>query len=170
MESEATGSGPDQQSEKRKGTDEEESTTAAPNSRKQQNHSLLFNAMRTTAVHASTTFTTNTRPVVDQTPTTEGVPPETTVERARSASMAATPAPPTRRSSTPRVIQSPDPAKGLPGAPGVPQKKKKKRECLSGVLRALPDLHSYDYRHKYCWQYSCPGLGTDFRFLIVQLL
>ena len=136
MESEATGSGPDQQPEKRKDTDEETSTASASNSRKQQNHTLLFNAMRTTAVHASTTFTNNTRPVVDQTPTTEGVPPETTVERARSVSVTTTPAPPTRRSSTPRVIgtsQSPDLGKGQPGVPGVPQKKKKRRECSSQV-------------------------------------
>ena len=84
----------------------------------------------------------NPREVVDQTSTMEGVPPETTVERARSASMAATPAPPTRRSSTPRVIQSPDPGKGPPGAPGVPQKKKKKRECLSqdGFRCSVPCL------------------------------
>ena len=131
MEPEATGSGPDQQTEKRKGTDEETSTTSASNSKKQQNHLLLFNAMRTTAAHASTTFTNNTRPAVDQPPTAETVPPETVVERARSVSVTATPAPPTRRSSTPRVVgttQSPELGKGQPGAPGVPQKKKKKRE------------------------------------------
>lgn len=133
MEPEATGSGPDQQTEKRKGTDEEASTTSALNNRKQQNHLLLFNAMMTTAAHASTTFTNNTRPVVDKPPTTEVVPPETTVERARSVSVTATPAPPTRRSSTPRVTgatQSPELGKGQPGAPGVPQqRKKKKRRC-----------------------------------------
>ena len=130
MEPEATESGPDQQTEKRKDTDEGTSTTSAPNNRKQQNHLLLFNAMRTTAAHASTTFTNNTRPVVDQPPTTETVPPETTVERARSVSVTATPVPPTRRSSTPRVTgttQSPELGKGQPG---VPQKKKKRRECF----------------------------------------
>jgi len=131
MEPEATGSGPDQQADKRKETDEGEGTTSASNNKKQQNHLLLFNAMRTTAAHASTTFTNHTRPVVDQ-PTTETIPPETTVERARSLSVTTTPVPPTRRSSTPRVTgtaQSPELGKGQPGAPGVPQKKKKKREC-----------------------------------------
>lgn len=137
MEPEATGSGPDQQTEKRKGTDEETSTTSASNSRKQQNHLLLFNAMRTTAAHASTTFTNNTRPVVDQPLTTETAPPEATVERARSVSVTTTPAPPLRRSPTPRVTgttQSPELSKGQPGAPGVPPKKKKKRECFQGCV------------------------------------
>jgi len=130
MEPEATGPGSDQQTEKRKGTDEETNPTSASNSRKQQNHVLLFNAMRTTAAHASTTFTNSTRPTVDQPPATEAAPPETIVERARSVSVSATPAPPPRRSSTPRVTgtaQSPEIGKGLPGAPGIPPKKRKKR-------------------------------------------
>ena len=130
MEPEATGSGSDQQTDKRKGTDEEANTTSASNSRKQQNHLLLFNAMMTTAAHASTTFTNNTRPAAEQPPATETAPPETNVERARSLSVAATPAPQSRRSSTPRVTgtsQSPDLGKGQPG---VPPKKKKKRECI----------------------------------------
>lgn len=135
MEPEATGSGPDQQIEKPKDTDEGTSTTSALNSRKQQNHLLLFSAMRTTAAHASTTFTNNTRPVVDQPPATETVPPETTVERARSVSVTATPAPPPRRSSTPRVsgtTQSPEMGKAQPGAPGVLPKKRKKRGFFQG--------------------------------------
>ena len=137
MEPEAAGPGSDQQPEKPSGADEETSSTSASNSRKQQNHLLLFNAMRTTAVHASTTFTNNTRPMVDQPPTTESVPPETTVERARSLSVVATPVPSRRRSSTPRAIgtsQLPDLGKGLPGAPGVPPKKKKRRECLCNAI------------------------------------
>ena len=140
MEPESAGTGPDQQTEKRKGTDEETSTTSASNSKKQQNHLLLFNAMRTTAAHASTTFTNNTRPVVDQPPATETAPPEPNpVERARSLSVAATPAPQPRRSSTPRVtgtLQSPELGKGQPGAPGVPPKKKKRRECSQGGFRS----------------------------------
>ncbi|KAF9648511.1 MED6-domain-containing protein [Thelephora ganbajun] len=130
MEPEATGTGPEQQTEKRKGTDEGTNTTSASNSRKQQNHLLLFNAMRTTAAHASTTFTNSTRPTVDQPPVAETVLSETTAEGAGSVSVAATPAPPPRRSSTPRVIgtaQSPELGKGQPGAPGIPPKKKKKR-------------------------------------------
>ena len=132
MEPEVTAeSGPDQQTEKHKDTDEGTSTTSASNSRKHQNHLLLFNAMRTTAAHASTTFTNATRPVVDQPPATEPVPQEPTVERARSVSVSATPAPPLRRSSTPRVTGTAQPleiGKGQPGAPGVPPKKSKKRE------------------------------------------
>jgi len=128
MEPEATGSGSDQQTEKLKNTDEGTGTTSASNSRKQQNHLLLFNAMRTTAAHASTTFTNNTRPAVDQAPATETAPPETAVERARSASVAATPAPPLRRSSTPRVTGTTQPPEIGKSQPGVPLKKKKKRE------------------------------------------
>jgi mediator of RNA polymerase II transcription subunit 6 len=134
MEPEATSSSSDQQPEKRKDTDERTGSTSASNSRKQQNHVLLFNAMRTTAAHASTTFTNNSRPAaVDQLPATETIPPETNAERARSISVSTTPAPQTRRSSTPRVTgtsQSPELGKGQPGAPGVPPKKKKKRECI----------------------------------------
>jgi len=135
MEPEATGPGSDQQTEKRKGTDEETSATPTSNSRKQQNHLLLFNAMRTTAAHASTTFTNNTRQMVDQPPTTETVPSEPTVERARSVSVVATPVPSQRRSSTPRVTatsQSPELGKGQPGGPGVQQKRKKRRTNTAG--------------------------------------
>jgi len=139
MEPESAGTGSDQQTEKRKGTDEETSTTSSSNSRKHQNHFLLFNAMRTTAAHASTTFTNNTRLVVDQPPVTETAPPETTVERARSLSVVATPAPQLRRSSTPRVAgtaQLPELGKGQPGAPGVPPKKKKRRTITAGSTPA----------------------------------
>jgi len=139
MEPETTGSGPDQPTEKPKGTDEEASTTSPSNSRKQQNHLLLFNAMRTTAAHASTTFTNNTRTVVDQPLTAETAPPEATVERARSVSVAATPAPPLRRSPTPRVtgtIQSPELGKSQSSGPGVPPKKKKKRTNTAGSTPA----------------------------------
>jgi mediator of RNA polymerase II transcription subunit 6 len=132
MEPEATGPGSDQQSEKRKGADET-GTASSSSSRKQQNHFLLFNAMRTTAAHSSATFVNNTRPVADPPPATETAPLETVVERARSVSVAPTPAPPLRRSSTPRVTgssQSLELGKGLPGAPGVPPKRKKKRECI----------------------------------------
>ena len=131
MEPEATGPGSDQQTEKRKDTEEETTTTSASNSKKHQNHLLLFNAMMTTAAHASTTFINNTRPAVDQPPAMETVPQETTIERARSTSVTATPAPPLRRSTTPRVpgtTQLPEIGKGLPGAPGMPPKKRKKRE------------------------------------------
>jgi len=47
--------------------------------------------------------------------------------------VAATPAPPLRRSTTPRVAgttQPPEIGKGHPGAPGIPPKKRKKRECF----------------------------------------
>lgn len=151
MEPEATGSGPDQQTEKRKDTDEGASTTTASNSRKQQNHLLLFNAMRTTAAHASTTFTNSTRPV-DQPPATETVPPETTVERARSVSVVATPAPPTRRSSTPRVtgtIQPPEMGKVQSGAPGLPPKKRKKRGWFQHSFAQCLTCTCI-YRRQYC--------------------
>jgi mediator of RNA polymerase II transcription subunit 6 len=132
MEPEVTAPGLDQQTEKQKDTDETNPTSGS-SSRKQQNHFLLFNAMRTTAAHSSTTFMNNTRPVVDQPPATETAPPETIpVERARSLSVAATPAPPLRRSSTPRVTgtsQAPEISKPQSG---VPPKRKKKRECMHG--------------------------------------
>lgn len=134
MEPEATAPGSDQQTGKRKDTDET-STASTSSSRKQQNHFLLFNAMRTTAAHSSATFMDNTRPAIDQPPPAETAPPETVVERARSLSVAATPAPPLRRSSTPRVTgtsQPPELSKGQPSAPGVPPKRKKKRGCMHG--------------------------------------
>lgn len=150
MEPEATGSGPDQQTEKPKVTDET-STASTSSSRKQQNHLLLFNAMRTTAAHSSATFMNGTRPAVDQPPVTETAPPETVVERARSLSVAATPAPPPRRSSTPGVTgasQPPGIGKGQPGAPGIPPRRKKKRGCMHSGYGSLPCLTHY--RYQYC--------------------
>lgn len=135
MEPEASGSGSDKQIEKQK--DAETDTAPTSSGRKQQNHFLLFNAMRTTAAHSSATFVNNTRPVVDQPPPAETAPPETIVERARSLSVAATPAPPLRRSSTPRVTgtsQLHELGKGHPGVPSVPQKRKKKRGCMNSLL------------------------------------
>lgn len=132
MEPEVTVPESDQQTEKRKGTDET-STTPTSSTRKQQNHFLLFNAMRTTAAHSSATFVNDTRPAVDQPPAVETAPPETKVGRSRSVSVAATPAPALRRSTTPRVAgtsQQSDLGKGQPGAPAVPQKRRKKREYM----------------------------------------
>ena len=60
--------------------------------------------------------------------------------------MTTTPAPPTRRSSTPRVTgttQSPDLGKGQPGAPGVPPKKKKKRVYFRGGSWVFGVTNSY---------------------------
>jgi len=134
MEAETTAPGSDQQPEKRKGTDETD-TESTSSSRKQQNHFLLFNAMKTTAAHSGTTFINNTRPPVDPPPATETAPPEAIAERARSLSVAATPAPPPRRSSTPRVTgtsQLPELGKGLFCNDAAPTKRKKKRTNTAG--------------------------------------
>jgi len=134
MEAETTAPGSDQQTEKRKGTDEAD-TESTSSSRKQQNHFLLFNAMKTTAVHSGTTFINSTRPPVDPPPATETAPPEAIAERARSLSVAATPAPPPRRSSTPRVTgtsQLPELGKGQSCTDGATPKRKKKRTNTAG--------------------------------------
>lgn len=94
-------------------------------SKKQQNNTLLLNAMKTTAVHSNTSFSTRafeTR--------TESAPPETPHARTGMRS-SATPAPTATRGGTPKVAASaPAPQEPSAKVPAGGGKKKRKSEYM----------------------------------------
>lgn len=90
--------------------------------KRQQNNSLLWRAMRTTAVHATQTFTV---------PSSESEQGAVESPTAGSGTAVTTPAPVPPRAATPRVASNaPTPAgEGPPvrGPPGAGKKKKKRK-------------------------------------------
>ncbi|KAG2368760.1 MED6 mediator sub complex component-domain-containing protein [Suillus spraguei] len=93
-------------------------TLTASGPKKQQNNMLMYNAMRSTAIHSKISFSSSAS-VRDG----ESVPPESLGRRS-----SATPAPTLTRAATPAsgpTLQDTLPPKGAPGA----GKKKKKRAC-----------------------------------------
>ncbi|KAH8100468.1 MED6-domain-containing protein [Cristinia sonorae] len=93
--------------------------------KKRQNNMLLFNAMRTTALHANQSFTLPAT-VLDKPPVDSPVQPET--RRTSPAPAPGPPRPPTPKSATSAPSpQEAQPTKGQPGA----GKKKKKRTSLA---------------------------------------
>ena len=92
----------------------------APNgANKRQNNTLLLNAMRTTAIHSKTSFSTHGLDNGPEIGTTE-------IVGARSS---ATPAPAGRLSTTPKGTSNSPTPQDLPvkGAPGAGKKKRKSR-------------------------------------------
>ncbi|TCD70665.1 Mediator of RNA polymerase II transcription subunit 6 [Steccherinum ochraceum] len=102
-------------------------STTGGDGKKRQNNMLLFNAMRTTALHSNQSFTLPAsaaeKSAAEETPVVEGT--------VRSSPTPSAPAPP--RAATPKSAssaptpQETQPPKGLPGA----GKKKKKRTSLA---------------------------------------
>lgn len=95
-------------------------TLTASGPKKQQNNMLMYNAMRSTAIHSKISFSSSAS-VRDG----ESVPPESLGRRS-----SATPAPTLTRAATPAsgpTLQDTLPPKGAPGA----GKKKKKRTLLA---------------------------------------
>lgn len=96
-------------------------------SKKQQNNMLLLNAMKTTAVHSNTSFSTRafeTR--------TESAPPETPQGGMRSS---ATPAPTATRGGTPKASSAPTPQEPSTKTPAGGGKKKRKSKHTYGYFQ-----------------------------------
>jgi mediator of RNA polymerase II transcription subunit 6 len=94
-------------------------------SKKQQNNMLLLNAMKTTAVHSNTSFSTRALET-----RSESAPPETP-HAGTGMRSSATPAPTATRGGTPKVAASaPTPQEPSAKAPAVGGKKKRKKTSL----------------------------------------
>ncbi|KAF9817510.1 hypothetical protein IEO21_03361 [Rhodonia placenta] len=92
---------------------------------RQQNNLLLFNAMRTTAVHASKSFTLPAAAAEDTVPDTPGLR-----SQLRSS---ATPAPAPTRAATPKMGPTPQEQPPVKGPPGGGKKKKKRTATMMNV-------------------------------------
>lgn len=90
-------------------------------SKKQQNNMLLLNAMKTTAIHSNTSFSSHALET--------GIEDATTETRVGSGISATTPVPTAARGETPKgVASAPTPQEPTAKAPAGGGKKKRKRE------------------------------------------
>lgn len=98
-------------------------TSTASGPKKQQNNVLMYNAMRTTAIHSKLSFS-SPAPVRDG----ESAPPESLGIRS-----SATPAPAMTRAATPASGSTPQDTLPPKGAPGAGKKKKKRTLMAPGA-------------------------------------
>lgn len=103
-------------------------------SKKQQNNMLLLNAMKTTAIHSNTSFSSH---ALETGPGTESTPTET-AHTSSGIGPSTTPVPSAARGGTPKgVASAPTPQDSAVKAPAGGGKKKRKREqtLVNGATR-----------------------------------